>query len=90
MCDSQTINNKINNLHKRYLRVIYSDKISSLKELLERDGPVLIHNMNLQTRASEMFKVYNNIAPAIFTEIFNKRESKLPATSHVALFNPPC
>ena len=73
MCHSRTINNKINNLHERCLRVIYSDKISSFKELLERDGFVPIHNRNLQILATEMFKVYNNIAPPIVSEIFNKR-----------------
>ena len=44
MCHSRTINNKINHLHERYLRVIYNDKISSFKELPERDGSVPIHN----------------------------------------------
>ena len=89
MCHSRTTNNKINNLHERCLRVIYSDKISSFKELLERDGPVLIHNRNLQTLASEMLKVYNNIAPPIFTEIFNKRNPnyQLRRTSHFSI--PP-
>ena len=72
MCHSRTINNNINHLHERCLRVTYNDKISSFKELLERDGPVPIHNSNLQILATEIFKVYNNIAPPIFTEIFNK------------------
>ena len=73
MSHSRTINNKINHLHERCLRVIYNHKISSFKELLERDGSVPIHSRNLQILATEMFKVYNKIAPPIFTEIFNKR-----------------
>ena len=73
MCHSHTINNKINHLHERCLHVIYNDKISSFKELLDRDGSLPIHNRNLQILPTGMFKVYNNIAPAIFTEIFNKR-----------------
>ena len=73
MYHSRTINNKINHLHERYLRVIYSNKISSFKELLELDGSVPIHSGNLQILATEMFKVYNSIAPSILTEVFNKR-----------------
>ena len=84
MCHGRTINNKINHLHERCLRVIYNDKISSFKELLERDGSVPIHNRNLQILATEIFKVYNNIAPPLFTEIFNKRNPnyQLRHTSH--------
>ena len=44
MCHSRTINDKINHLHKRYLCVIYNNKFSSFKELLERDGSAPIHN----------------------------------------------
>ena len=89
MCHSRTINNKINHLHERCLRVIYNDKISSFKELLERDGSVPIHNRNLQILATEMFKVYNNIAPPIITEIFNKRNPnyQLRHASHFSI--PP-
>ena len=48
MCHSRKINNNVNHLHERCLRVIYNNKISSFKELLERDGPIPIHNRNLQ------------------------------------------
>ena len=89
MCHSRTINNKINHLHERCLRVIYNDKISSFKELLERDRSVPIHSRNLQILATGMFKVYNNIAPPIFTEIFDKRNPnyQLRHTSHFSI--PP-
>ena len=88
MCHSRTINNNINHLHERYLRVIYNDKISSFKELLETDGPVPIHSRNLQILATEMFKVYNNIAPPIFTEIFNKRNPNYQLR-HISHFSIP-
>ena len=87
MCHSCTINSKINHLRERCLRVICSDKISSFKELLERDGSIPIHNRNLQILATEMFKVYNNIALPIVTEIFNKRNpnQQLRHTSHFSI-----
>ena len=65
MCHSRTVNNKINRLHERCLRIVHSDKTSSFEKLLEKDGSVTIHNRNLQTLATEMFKVYKNLSPAI-------------------------
>ena len=89
MCHSRTINNKINHLHERCLLVIYNDKISSFKELLERDRSVPIHSRNLQILATRMFKVHNNIAPPIFTKIFDKRNPnyQLRHTLHFSI--PP-
>ena len=72
MCHSRTINNKINHLHERCLCLIYNNKISSFKELLERDRSVPLHNRNLQMLVTEMFEVYDNIGSLIFTEMFNK------------------
>ena len=42
MCHSRTINNKINSLHERCLRIIYNDYRSSFEYLLDRDKGV--HN----------------------------------------------
>ena len=91
MSHSRTINNKINHLHERCLRVIYkyNDKISSVDELLERDGSVPIHNRNLQILDTGMFKVFNNIAPPIFTEIFNKRNPSYQLRLNSHFSTPP-
>ena len=57
------MNKKINSLHERCLRIVYSDKTSSFEKLLEKDGSATIHTRNLQTLATEMFKVYKNLSP---------------------------
>ena len=44
MCHSRANNGKINRLHERCLRIIYSDKQSSFEMLLEKDGSVSVHN----------------------------------------------
>ena len=61
MCHSRTVNSKINKLHERCLWIIYNEKKSSFKELLETDKSVPMHIKNLQVLATEMFKVYRKI-----------------------------
>ena len=54
MCHSRTINNKINSLHERCLRIIYNGYRSSFEYLLDRDKGVTIHLKNVRTLAIEM------------------------------------
>ena len=51
MCHNRTRNNKINRLHERCLRLIYNDKKSSFKDLLEKDGSVSVHQRNIRSLA---------------------------------------
>ena len=74
MCHNRTNNNKVNRLHERCLRLIYNDKKSSFKDLLEKDGFVSIHHRNLRTLAVEMFKVFKGLSPVIFAETFPVRQ----------------
>ena len=67
---SRTINNKINKLHERCLRLIYNDKSSTYHELLTCDRSVTIHQRNIQILALEMFKVLNNLTPKVMNEVF--------------------
>ena len=75
MCHSRTINNKINSLHERCLRIIYNDYRSSFEYLLDRDKGVTIHLKSVRTLAIEMFKVSKNLSPQLVTEIFEKRNN---------------
>ena len=45
MFHSRKLNNKINRLNERCLRLIYSDRISSYEELLDEDNSVSIHRI---------------------------------------------
>ena len=74
LCHSRALNSKINRLHERCLRIIFNDKISTFKELLEKDNYVSIHYRNLQALAIEMYKVANKMSPEIMNEIFQLRE----------------
>ena len=74
MCHSRALNNKINRLHERCLRMIYNDITSTFKELLEKDNSVSIHYRNIQALAIEMYKVANGMSSEIMNEIFQLRE----------------
>ena len=54
MFHSRTMNNKINRLHERTLRLVYSDYKSSFCELLEQDKSSSIHHKNIQSLAMEI------------------------------------
>ena len=75
MCCNRSLNHKINRLHKRHLRNIYSDKKSSFDELLDKDESVFIHHQNIQKLGIEMFKVLNGENPQIVNEIFRVRDA---------------
>ena len=63
---SRTMNNKINHLHERCLRIVYRDK-TSFEKLLETDRSVPIHIRNLQIPATEFLKESKDLAPTIFS-----------------------
>jgi hypothetical protein len=63
-------NNKINNVHKRALRQVYSDFDSSFAELLDKDNSVTVHQRNIQLVAIEMFKATKELGPKIVRDLF--------------------
>ena len=89
MCQGRANLSKINRLHERCLRVIYSDKQSSYETLLENDGSVSIHNRNLQIFATEMYKVRKYISSSITTELFKYRDKQHYNLRNIAEFTTP-
>ena len=53
MFHSRSLNNKINRIHERALRITYNDKSSSFQNLLEKDNSVTIHHRNIKILATE-------------------------------------
>ena len=70
MFHSRRLNNKINSIHERALRITYQDHISIFQLLLNKDNSVSIHHRNLQALATEMFKIQRDLSPDILREIF--------------------
>ena len=59
---SRKTNDRINQLHERALRLVYSDYEPTFEDLLTKDGSFTDHHYNIQTLAIELCKVYNNIS----------------------------
>ena len=57
MFHNRTLNNRINRIHERALRIVYRDKTSNFTELLQKDNAVIVHQRNLQVLATEVYKV---------------------------------
>ena len=70
MFHSRKLNNRINRIHDRALRLIYQDNSLSFAELLEKDISMTIHQRNLQVLATEIFKLKNGLSPEIMKELF--------------------
>ena len=75
MFHSRKLNSKINKLHERCLRIVYSDNISSFDELLEIDNSVSVHHGNNQILAAELYKILNGFLPEIMKEVFPFNEN---------------
>ena len=71
---SRGVNNKINRLHERSLRIVYKDNISSFKDLLKKDRSFTIHQRNIHSLAIELFKVKGNLSTNIMYDIFQTRK----------------
>ena len=70
MFHSRGLNNRINSIHERALRLAYKDYHSNFNELLAKDNSVSIHHKNLQLLAVEIYKHLNGISPHIMSSKF--------------------
>ena len=71
MFHSRTMNNKINRIHERALRLVYSDHVSSFDELLKKDGSFSIHHRNIQSLATELYKFFHGLSPSMMKNVFH-------------------
>ena len=73
MFHNRTLNNKINRLHERALRIVYKEDNSTFQDLLQKDKSVTIHEKNVQKLATQMFKIKNKISPTPMQDLFKSK-----------------
>ena len=70
MFHSRGLNNKINRIHDRALRITYNDKSLSYGELLTKDNSLTIHHRNIRALRIEIYKVIQGISTPLLNEVF--------------------
>ena len=72
MFHSRAMNNRINTLHEKAIRLVYTNKPNlSFDDLLKEDKSVKINQQNWQILAAEIYKVKNDCGPEIMADIFH-------------------
>ena len=78
-CCSRRLNNRINHIQERGLRIVYRDYTTSFEDLLRKNGTVTVHQRNIQQVAVEMFKAKYGMGSFMMKDIFtfnvNSRKS---------------
>ena len=85
---SRSLNNKINHIHERALRLVYQDYKSSFEDLLKKDNSLTFHHRNIHHVAVEMFKFKHNLSPPFMKEIFTDQVNE-KGTRSGDTFNRP-
>ena len=70
MFHSRKLNNRLNNVHERALRIVYRDCESTFQQLLKQNKSVSMHQRNLQILATEIFTTKNGLNPVIMKDVF--------------------
>ena len=75
MFHSRGLNNRINKIHEKALRLVYNDNQLTFSELLDKENSVTIHDRNLQALATEVYKSINGLSSVIMRGIFDARNT---------------
>ena len=75
MFHSRGLNNRINKIHEKALRLVYNDNQLTFSELFDKDNSVTIHERNLQALATEVYKSINGLSSVIMRGIFDARSN---------------
>ena len=85
MFHGRELNNKINHLHERSLRIVYEDNNSSFKELLKKGNSFTVHHTNIQSLAIELFKLKVILSNTIMDDILQTRTLPYKLMSNTVL-----
>ena len=63
MFHDRSVNNKMNKIHEKVLRIANKDSCPSFDDKLKKAESVSIHQRNLKLLATEIFKTQSNLNP---------------------------
>ena len=72
---SKTLQNKINQIQKRALRVVYNEPNLNLDKLVELDKTATIHIKNIITLLTEVYKITSGENPIFMNKISPKKSN---------------
>ena len=72
---SRYLNNALNKIHERDLRLIYNDHEKSFNIFLTENSLKTIHQKNLEFLATEIYKFQNSVSPTMMNDIFFSRQN---------------
>ena len=75
MFTSRYLNNALNSIHERALRLIYNDYELPFDRILEDNKQKSIHQKNIESLAIEIYKFQAGLAPPIMSDLFVTREN---------------
>ena len=61
MFHGRQINDKINKLHERALRIVYNDTVTSFENFLIKNKSFTIHHQNIQLLVIEIYRTIHNL-----------------------------
>ena len=73
---SRSLNNRINGIHGRALRLIHNDNVSTFQDILEMTKEKTIYQNNLESLAKETYKFSNGLSSPIMYDAFIIRNNK--------------
>ena len=68
---NRRVNNRINKLYERALRLVYGDYATSFSVLLAQYGSFTVHHTNIQTLLLEMYKIKQNLSESCLNVLFS-------------------
>ena len=88
MFHSRQLNQKINKIQERALRITYKDTEYPFSEILQKDSAVTIHTKALQILMTDMYKTRNGLNPPVMQEIFCDNTTYYDLCNNDEFFQP--
>ena len=83
---SRNLNNRINNVYEKALRIFYFDYKSTFQELLDKDTSLSVHHRNIQTLAAEIYKHIHGFSPELWGKFSKLTEIYHTTSGHTMSF----